>query len=259
MSEQGLAPLRGLRAAFVFLSRIPVAGFPYAPSAWRWAPAHFPFVGAVVGAASGFAFWLGSHLDPWLAAVLSLLVSIALTGAFHEDGLADTADALGGSHGNDRLFEILKDSRIGTFGAAALMLSLSWRAACLAALGERAPLALLAVHTAARSGPVWLLTTLPYLTAGPAKGTQVATAGLGQALVATGWPCALCVGLTASGRWSLATSLGVLATCSVVTVLARVYFKRRVGGIAGDFLGATEQWCECLGLAAVLAVARWLP
>src|SRR5206468_2954946 len=107
--------LRGGRAAVTFLTRVPVGGFPFTAKEWRWCSAWFPLVGAGVGMGAAVVCWATQAAGPWVSAVLAIAASLLITGAFHEDGLADTADALGGSPVGDRekIFEILKDSRIG--------------------------------------------------------------------------------------------------------------------------------------------------
>src|SRR5262245_65000895 len=90
--------LRGVRAAFVSFSRLPLGGYPYAAREWRWAPAHLPLVGVVIGALSAGAWLLAQKagLSSTLAATLAVGISILASGALHEDGLADAADGLGG-------------------------------------------------------------------------------------------------------------------------------------------------------------------
>ncbi len=96
------SPLRAARAAFVFLTRIPVGGFPYSPAEWRWAPAYFPLVGAFVGALAGGVLEGLRPLGVTAAAYAALAVMLLVTGALHEDGLADTSDALGGGQQDRR-------------------------------------------------------------------------------------------------------------------------------------------------------------
>ena len=178
------------RAAFFFLTRIPVGGFPYTPEAWRWSSGWFPFVGLVIGTAMA-AVWLavaGAGVLP--AAALVTAVGMLLTGAFHEDGLADTADALGGVVDREKVFEILKDSRIGAFGAACLFITLLLRISLLARLGELAPATVPALiilsQCLARTPPVWLMATIPYVTMDETSKSKLVTrAGYGQAWLAT--------------------------------------------------------------------------
>ena len=169
--------LRGARAAFAFLTRIPVGGYPYANAEWGWAPAYFPLVGLVLGvllAGLHRLLWpLGSLADAAFVVAASLL----LTGALHEDGLADTSDALGGAWDRERVLEILKDSRVGTFGACALLVSIVVRVVLLARLGRDARWALVLVGCAARVGPVWQMVALPYVTRIAAKSREVVGAG----------------------------------------------------------------------------------
>jgi adenosylcobinamide-GDP ribazoletransferase len=238
------APLRGARAAFVFFSRLPVGGFPYRASDWHWAPAHLPLVGAVVGAGSAAVFagaaWLG--LGPLLRAVLALAAAAWLTGALHEDGLADSADGLGGGRDAAHVLAIMKDSRIGSYGGVALVVALLVR---VAAIG---------VHAAARVAPVWLLCALPYVNdRADAKSHGLARTQPIHAAVALGWS-ALASGLGVwLGGWPWhAALLASVAPLALVPVLGR-YFRRRVGGVTGDLLGAAEQLGELAAWVAVSA------
>lgn len=248
-ARRGPPALRGARAAFIFFSRLPVGGFPYATADWHWALAHLPLVGAVVGAASGVALaGLGAlGLGPWSAAAAATALSLLLTGALHEDGLADSADALGGAgHDRQRALAILKDSRIGTYGAAALTLSLLTRIAGAAELGAGAAFCLFYVHVWARVGPVWLSSALPYVNERPdAKSRGLLATRPAHAVVALGWglgATALGVGLGALA-WPAAVA-GAAAALSSAALLARP-FRQRLGGVTGDLLGAAEQVAEC--------------
>ena len=252
------APLRGARAAVVFLTRIPMGAFPYVAEEWQWAPAHFPLVGALLGGILGAVFKLLSPLGAPVAAVFTLATSLLLTGAFHEDGFADTSDALGGAFGRERgrgrekVFEILKDSRVGTYGACALIVSLGGRAALLARLGPDALWALPLVGCAARVGPIWQLVALPYVTpAAAARSSSVTRARPPQALVATAW---LGVVVSVIGVVHPLAPLRIAALLVVtiaITGVTALTYARRVGGVTGDFLGATEQLCELGGFAAL--------
>jgi adenosylcobinamide-GDP ribazoletransferase len=242
------AVLRGLRAAVVFLTRVPVGGFPYADAEWRWAAGWFPLVGAAVGALAGGVAWLAGGAGPPVAAALAVITSLLLTGAFHEDGLADTADALGGAYDRDKLFAILKDSRIGSFGAAALGMALLLRVLLLARLGARAPAALVLVGAVSRVAPVWLMAALPYVTGGASRSRPVAQGGAPQALLAT-----LLAAVT--GALLHLSSLPAVALTAVSLGVALVCgwrFHVRAGGLTGDFLGATQQVSECALLLALV-------
>ena len=152
--------LRGFRTAFIFLTRIPVGGKDYQEADWRWSTAWFPAVGACLGGLA--ALWITCQtLRPLPSAFLVTGVSM-LTGGFHEDGLADTADAMGGLTLRERLLEILKDSRIGAFGAVALFVALGLKVALLAQLNAAAPIALVITECLSRVVPIWLMVCLPY-------------------------------------------------------------------------------------------------
>lgn len=247
--------LRGVRAAFTFLTIIRVGGFPYSDGAWRWSAAWFPFVGAFLGLVAAGVFAVLRPAGLFVAAVSAVGITIVLTGAFHEDGLADTADALGGAYDRERLFVILKDSRVGTYGALALILSVGLRAASLVSLDAAAPLALILAHTLARTSPVWLMAALPYVTSSDASRSRpvVRTSYL-QAIVGTTMSIGLLAFLLYDRSISWETMAWIIGLLVLVFLLAAWTFIRRAGGITGDFLGATEQCNE----AAVLVALAYL-
>lgn len=248
-----MSAIRGLRAAFVFLTRIPVGGFPYTEEDWRWSTAHFPFVGAVLGLLQAtLAALLLPHLGAAATAILAVGLAMMLTGAFHEDGLADSADALGGAYDREKLFVILKDSRIGTFGAAALFVALGLRVVLLTELDVAMPLALLVSQTVARTPPIWLMRALPYVTAdGESKSRLVARARSPQAIVATLWSLVLLVALVHHDAITLARTIALGLVLVAITLVVAWRVVVRAGGVTGDFLGATEQLAE-LGVLLVL-------
>lgn len=256
--------LRGPRAAFIFMTRLRVGGFPYSNDDFRWASAYFPLVGLVVGILGSLALLAAHPLGPHVSALFAVIVTIWATGAFHEDGLADTMDALGGSHSKKKLHDILRDSRIGTYGGSALVCSLLLRVLLLAALpsdpvfslaaGLTAPIALILVHVLSRTGPVLLMATQDYAAPEGSKGASVASGEhRTQAFVASTFSGSLLVLLGVSGlSWvALAALIGTLIL--VTTLLGRVW-EQRAGGFTGDFLGATEQFLE-MSLLGVLVVA----
>ncbi len=253
--------LRGARAAFVFLTRLPVGGFPYSPAEWRWASGWFPLAGVVLGTLCAAVWALTVPLGPWVAAISALVASVLLTGALHEDGLADTADALGGARDREKIFVILKDPRVGAFGALALVLSVAFRLVLLARLGSvapwAAPAALILAHTLARLGPVWLMAALPYVSGPGAKSRALAGAGIGQLALAT----TMGIGAAAAVVWGMGEALGpaalpsALGALALATTLCGWRFRARAGGVTGDFLGAAEQLGEIAVLLALVAAA----
>ncbi|MEM8609194.1 MAG: adenosylcobinamide-GDP ribazoletransferase [Myxococcota bacterium] len=244
---------RGVRAAFTFLTIIPVGGFPYSDGAWRWSAAWFPFVGTVLGLLGALGFAALRPAGVWVAAFGAVAVTAFLTGAFHEDGLADSADALGGAYSREKLFVILKDSRVGTYGALALVLTVGLRVAALTSLDDVAPVALVLTHTLARTTPVWLMATIPYVTSSDTSKSRPVVRGSGpQAALATTTALALLAILEAARELSWATAAWSALTLLVAALLVSRIFIKRAGGITGDFLGASEQ-CNEVALLVMLA------
>lgn len=245
------AAARGLRAAFVFLTRLPLGGHPFGEREWAWAAAYFPLVGFIVGALLSAVHTLllplGSLADATLVVALSMLV----TGALHEDGLADTFDALGGAFERERVLDILKDSRIGSYGACALIASIVGRVALLDRMGDQASWALALVGCAARVGPVWQMFLLPYVPHAGSKSGAIVRVGPSQAFVATAWVLAASGAAGAVSGASVARLSCLFGAMFVTTAASAWWYARRLGGITGDFLGATEQLGELAGYAVL--------
>lgn len=261
--RRGLSlPIRHYLLALQFFTRIPVTGrlaewVGFSPAMLRASAAHFPGVGWLVGAltAAVFGALLGllpaQPAAPWVAAALSTVFSVLLTGAFHEDGLADLADGLGGSLERERALDIMKDSRIGSFGALALVLGLLGKVALLALIAQSAGLwlamaALLAAHVTSRFLPLVVIRTLPHVgdTAASKSKPLAEAIGTGGLLAALLW-WALALALV--GWWFPAAPwwqavLGALLGLGWMWRLLR----RRLQGFTGDGLGATQQVGELL-------------
>lgn len=265
--------LRLFFIALQFLTRMPVPRWVGFEPAWLQACLrHFPLVGACIGAWSAAVFWLAGLLWPvTVAAVLSVVATAWLTGAFHEDGLADTADALGGAVSRERALEIMKDSRIGSYGAVALCLALLLKVTSLAGLGQSpepggmawTAVAMVWSHAVSRAAPVWLVWRLPYAgDAAHAKAkplaTQVSARGLAVAAV---WSLLASVAAALVGeRFGAGAGIGPWVTvtgaamaCCATTLWCARGLRRRLGGFTGDTLGATQQLVELAGLLAWLA------
>ncbi|AUC54471.1 adenosylcobinamide-GDP ribazoletransferase [Sagittula sp. P11] len=238
--------LHEIRLAVMFLTRLPVGILPEPVPTLaeaRWA---FPLAGLPVGLAGGLVFalagWIG--LAPLLAAVLALAAMVMITGALHFDGLADVADGFGGGRDATHALEIMRDSRIGSYGAVALVLTVGAWAAALSGLSPaRGLMALLALSVLSRLAMLVLLVELP----------SVRAKGLGQSASASGGrpylPGALLalVLILPLGIGGLAALVAVAVTAALVAWRA----QRRIGGQTGDVLGAAQLLCETAGLAAL--------
>jgi adenosylcobinamide-GDP ribazoletransferase len=212
-------------------------------------------VGMVVGLASGVVLMTGQLFLPSLIAVLlCMAATVTMTGGIHEDGLADAADGLFGGRNTAHRLEIMKDSRLGTFGALALWFSLTGRLVLLSTLLERsawlASAAIVMANTLGRGACVALLYFYPYVRVEGSKAKLFGdTVRRGQLLPALAFPAALAFALM--GR---AAASCVMAAV-LVTGLAGIYFKQKIGGVTGDCLGAANQLVE---LASYLALAAQL-
>ena len=232
--------------AIQFLTRCPVpAWVGHSPEQLNSATRYFPLVGIGVGALGAAVFWAASQgLPPLAAALLSIMAKLLATGAFHEDGLADTCDGLFGGWTRDDALRIMKDSRLGTFGVAGLGMALVTKAALF-----HDPATIVAAHAASRFMAVTLIAALPYVRASEqgAKAKPVAD-GVGAPDLAVAGLCGLAPLLL------VARPVASLALAAVLTIGLARWFRHRLGGYTGDTLGATQQVTEL----AILGVAAWV-
>jgi len=256
-----------------FFTRIPVAGrladwVGFSPAMLRASAGHFPGVGVLVGfLVAVFTAGLLMALPPTgfatlVAAALGTVLGVLITGAFHEDGLADVADGLGGSADRDRALLIMKDSRVGAFGAIAVVLALLTKVALLAMLGDvNGPLmvaALFMAHVASRTWPLLTIRILPHV--GDAAGSkskpladQISGAALrtgfiwcllALALVLYMQAATNFIALNLTDEGLLHALINAMAASLLAWGLMARWFWRRLGGFTGDCLGATQQVCE---------------
>jgi len=243
--------MKGFRAAVGLLTRVPSRPGPETEKAIPW----LPVVGGLVGAIVAIVYIaLRDATTPLAAAAVAIGAGALVTGGFHEDGLADTADAFGADVPRERRLEILKDPHHGTYGVLALVVGVVVRTAALAALDGRGALAALpAAHALSRAAPAIQLWLLPAATPTGLGATYSEPVGRRSGLTAGA------VGMVAAmlllGTWSI----GAMAIAALAGIAMGWLSLRKIGGITGDVLGATQQLIEMGVLLLCVAVGRNLP
>ena len=216
---------------------------------------YFPLVGALIGTAGGAVFLVANQLLSLGSAVLvCVAATVALTGAFHEDGLADTFDGVGGGTSKSRALEIMRDSRVGTYGTLAVVVALLLKISLLTELPARhIPTALILGHTVSRLSSVLVLI----------RGRYVRDEGAGKP-VAQGlsakstWVAVITAVVVTLLTWLLLGGVPIIAAIGamlVAHVLLRLWIEQKIGGYTGDTLGSIQQVSELgcyAGLAACL-------
>ncbi|WP_322516607.1 adenosylcobinamide-GDP ribazoletransferase [Rhodopseudomonas palustris] len=249
--------LQPLLNAIQFMTLIPTMGASRLDDDWVLPAAkYFPLVGALIGLVSGGVLLIASTIWTGLVpATLAVLAGVILTGALHEDGVADTADGLFGGRTREQRLSIIKDSRIGSYGAVTLVASLVLRIVLLASLPPwLGAAALVAGHSLGRAGIVLVMSLLPY--AG-----NVATAKLNYPTARIGGGgAAAAAAFTVLGLLWLAIAAPAaaifgLAGAVTLALLPALAAQRLLGGYVGDVLGATEQLAEIGLLLGVAAIA----
>lgn len=250
-----MTPLREIQLFFCavqFLTRVPTPRLEgFQPDWTTRAARYFPLVGLLVGGVCAAVFWGAAKV--WsgsVAALLAVGAGVLLTGGFHEDGLADTADGLGGGQTRAKRLSIMKDSRVGTYGVLALLFVLGLKITALASLpAALGAWVLVAAHAAGRGAAVLAMAVLPYAAEGKATKWKPADGGLT-------WPEAVIALAVAGLPLALSPDGVVLAGlafgCAAAATLALIA-RRLIGGYTGDVLGGVEQVFEAsfiLGVAA---------
>lgn len=222
-----------------FLTRIPMlAKIDYSQQLMNQSSLYFPLVGLLLGALYSLTF---SVLQLWLAPVVSILLVITLhlwiTGAFHEDGLADSMDALGGGYTVEKRLAIMKDSRIGTYGTVALVMALALKAALLLE-SPTIWLALLLAPAVSRLTPLLLMGYLSYVTDTDQSKSKPVADGFSRRRLALAAAFTTLLAVVASFWHSFLLLWGLLATLGVALLWGR-YLRSQLGGYTGDALGAS--------------------
>jgi adenosylcobinamide-GDP ribazoletransferase len=249
------AAARHVLLAVSFLTRVPVRRLNALPSDFAKAPLYFPFVGTGIGAVGAGCFYLAHWLFPVdVSVVVTLGLLMLLTGALHEDGLADSADAFGSKLTKADILEVMRDSRIGTYGTLALVMAVLLKFVVLRHLSVGVIMAsLVAVHTLSRWAVLPGLMLLPYPrnSAPLSKRIVEQVAGLrpGYLVLSTAYTVLLAVGIFRLKGAAL------LLTAVLVSAAGMWYFKRKLSGATGDCYGALQQCTELALYLTILALS----
>jgi len=249
MSKAIMYEWRLFLLALGFLTRIPVPAMPgFNESDLNYSVKYFPLIGMLTGAFGALVYWLCSQgMQPDVALILSMGSTIYITGCFHEDGLADSADGLGGCWDKERALTIMKDSRIGSYGAAALFMVLMTKYQALAHLPVMMmPVTLVVGHSLSRYAAVLVIATQNYVRA-DGKVPPFTAMSPAAILVASIFGLLPFVCLLTQLLWAL-------IPVAIVWIWFSLKLKKRLGGYTGDCLGAMQQITEVVFYLSLLVL-----
>jgi adenosylcobinamide-GDP ribazoletransferase len=251
--------IRTFLAALMFFTRIPVKL--NNPADLNRASRYFPLVGIIVGLIGAFFFGTAIFLfkDNLIASLFALAATLLTTGAFHEDGLADVADAFGGGWTKSRILEIMKDSRVGAFGVIALIVVIGLKIVLQARLSLTTTQFLLlyvSAHSVSRLMPVFMIRFMHYAreddnSKSKPLATRISNTGLLIAIISALLPFAAYTYFTTFLMW-----LSIIP-CILLTIYLGWYFNKWIDGYTGDCLGATQQLTEIIFYLTILAIWRF--
>ncbi|MCM8531019.1 MAG: adenosylcobinamide-GDP ribazoletransferase [Lentisphaeraceae bacterium] len=239
--------------ALTFFTRIPSPKFEFKEEYLHHAAKYISLIGFIVGSLSFFSFYLSLQLfSPLPAIILSLVSSICITGAFHEDGLADMADGIGGGWSKDQKLKIMKDSRIGTYGAVTLILLFLLKASFLYELAtllniQTIGLIFLASHMLSRASAGTLIKLLPYVQESDSSKSKPVVQMTNSSLILM--TLISFIPLTFFDKLEIFL---IIIPLLITILIFKAFLKRQLGGITGDCLGACQQISELVCLASFL-------
>ncbi len=243
--------------ALMFFTRIPSpVRFEYRPEFAGQAAKYLPAVGIVVGVVTGAVFWLAHWVFPQgVAVLLSMTAGLLLTGGFHEDGFADACDGFGGGSTCEDVLRIMKDSRVGAFGAMGIALLLLLKFEALSLIQEDAvPIVLIVGHALSRLAAVSLMQTHRYLR----REGEGKSHGVAQPMSGGSFIFALVTGLLPIVWLDYRMGMLVLAVVVATRFIIGHHFSRRLGGYTGDCLGAVQQVTEITIYLSILAAWKFI-
>lgn len=240
--------------ALAFFTRVPIPSTtPYSAERLNHASRYFSSIGLLVGGVAAFVYWLGQFCWPApLALLFSMLATLLLTGAFHEDGLADMCDGLGGGYTRERKLEIMKDSRLGSYGALAMIMSFLIKFMALweiSKLSAALPVIFVVCHTGSRMLAASLIFALPYVRDSDGKSKPLANNQTKADLFVL-----ICIGLIPLIFLSFKAQLFLLVIWLLIFLWIKQLLRKQLGGYTGDCLGAAQQISEITGYVVLLGL-----
>jgi len=252
--------LKLLLTAIMFYTRIPVPKkLDYSTELLNSSTKYFPLIGWVVGGFGALVFYICLLVLPLsISVILSMISTILLTGAFHEDGLADSCDAFGGGWSKEKILEIMKDSRIGTYGTVGLILILLTKYFCLTnVMVEQIPFVLFAGHALSRYSATGMIFFSEYAR----DDAKSKSKPVGKSLSQTDNMIAFIFGTTPLLIFSINYSywyLLILITIVPIIYFLKRYFEKWIGGFTGDGLGATQQVSEIVFYLSFIIISNFI-
>lgn len=240
--------------ALMFFSRIPCpAWVEYNQENLKGSAKYLPLVGIIIGSLVAIVYWLAHFIFPQSVAILlSMIASLLLTGAFHEDGFADACDGFGGGNNRDSILRIMQDPRIGSFGAVATVMLLLLKFETLTHINSALlPTTLIAAHALSRFSAISFLYTHDYVRAeDTGKSSNIA-----QRMNRTDLSLAAVFGLIPLLAFDLVAALFIVGVIAIARWLMARYFTKRLDGYSGDCLGMAQQLSEVLIYLCILGWA----
>lgn len=239
--------------ALMFFTRLPVPELEYSQEKLNSSSRYFPLVGILVGALSATVFMFSTMIfSTNVSVLLSMIASILITGAFHEDGFADTCDGFGGGYTKEKILEIMKDSRIGAFGAIGIILLLILKFSLLSEMKPMViPIVIVAGHAISRFISISLLYSMIYVKE-EGKAKPLSTALPLPSLLVAG-----VFGLLPLLLFKKALILLVIIPLFLTRLYLSYYFKKHIGGYTGDCLGAAQQTSEVIFYISIFLMLQW--